>query len=49
MSGRRAGPELALALRARELWAELGAAVPGPAFRAAGSLTLATDEAELAC
>ena len=47
VSGRRAGPELALALRARELWAELGAAVPGLHFRAAGSLTLATDEAEL--
>ena len=47
VSGRRPGPELALALRARELWAELGAAVPGLHFRAAGSLTLAADEAEL--
>ena len=47
MSGRRAGAELALALRARELWASLGAAVPGLHFRPAGSLTLATDDAEL--
>ena len=48
VSGRRAGPELALALRARELWSELGAAVPGLGFRAAGSLTLAAEDAELA-
>ena len=47
VSGRRAGAELALALRARELWAELGAAVPGLCFRPAGSLALATDDAEL--
>jgi FAD dependent oxidoreductase TIGR03364 len=47
VSGRRAGAELALALRARELWASLGAAVPGLHFRPAGSLTLATDDAEL--
>jgi FAD dependent oxidoreductase TIGR03364 len=47
VSGRRPGAELALALRARELWAELGTAVPGLHFRAAGSLTLATDDAEL--
>src|SRR3984885_10458921 len=47
VSGRRAGPELALALRARELWQELGAAVPGLGFRAAGALTLAADDAEL--
>src|SRR5580693_4904845 len=47
VSGRRAGAELALALRARELWAELGAAVDGLCFRPAGSLTLATDDAEL--
>jgi FAD dependent oxidoreductase TIGR03364 len=48
VSGRRAGPELGLALRARELWAELGARVPGLGFRAAGSLTLAAGDAELA-
>jgi FAD dependent oxidoreductase TIGR03364 len=47
VSGRRAGPELALALRARELWEELGAQVPGLGFRPAGSLTLATEDAEL--
>jgi FAD dependent oxidoreductase TIGR03364 len=47
VSGRRAGAELALALRARELWAELGAAVPGLHFRPAGSLTVAADDAEL--
>jgi FAD dependent oxidoreductase TIGR03364 len=47
VSGRRAGPELALALRARELWRELGAQVPGLGFRAAGSLTLATEDTEL--
>ncbi len=47
VSGRRAGPELALALRARELWQELGGEVPGLGFRAAGSLTLATEDTEL--
>jgi FAD dependent oxidoreductase TIGR03364 len=47
VSGRRAGPELELALRARQLWEELGAAVPGLGFRAAGSLTIAADEVEL--
>jgi len=47
VSGRRAGPELALALRARELWEEIAASAPGTGFRAAGSLTLATREAEL--
>ena len=48
VSGRKAGPELSLALRARELWAELGDQVPGLGFRAAGSLTLATEDTELA-
>ena len=47
VSGRKGGPELSLALRARELWAELGALVPGIGFRAAGSLTLASADAEL--
>jgi FAD dependent oxidoreductase TIGR03364 len=47
VSGRKAGPELSLALRARELWSGLGARVPGLGFRAAGSLTLATSDAEL--
>src|ERR1700678_1898964 len=48
VSGRRAGAELALALRARELWAEIAEGAPGAGFRPAGSLTIATSEAELA-
>jgi FAD dependent oxidoreductase TIGR03364 len=48
VSGRRAGPELALALRARELWEQIAADAPGTGFRPAGSLTLACDETELA-
>jgi FAD dependent oxidoreductase TIGR03364 len=48
ISGRAPGPELALAQRARTLWQELGELVPAAGFRAAGSLTLATDDAELA-
>ena len=47
VSGRKSGPELALALRARQLWEEISADVPGTGFRPAGSLTLATTEAEL--
>ena len=47
VSGRKAGPELSLALRARELWEELAGQVPGLGFRAAGSLTLAVDDVEL--
>jgi FAD dependent oxidoreductase TIGR03364 len=46
VSGRKPGPELSLALRARELWEDLGAQVPGLGFRAAGSLTLAAEDAE---
>ena len=47
VSGRRAGPELALALRARELWEEIAASAPGTGFRPAGSLTVAASDAEL--
>ena len=47
VSGRRAGDELALALRARALWEELGGEVPGVGFRANGSLTIAQTDAEL--
>jgi FAD dependent oxidoreductase TIGR03364 len=47
VSGRKAGPELALALRARQLWEEISADVPGTGFRPSGSLTVATTEAEL--
>src|ERR1700722_18669688 len=48
VSGRRAGAELGLALRARALWAEIAELAPGTGFRPAGSLTLATSAAELA-
>jgi FAD dependent oxidoreductase len=47
VSGRRPGAELALALRARELWEEIAAGAPGTGFRPAGSVTLAASEAEL--
>ena len=47
ISGRAPGPELALARRARHLWAELAADVPGTGFRPHGSLTVALDDAEL--
>ncbi len=47
VSGRAPGPELALALRSRELWERVAASVPELGFRAHGSLTLAADEAEL--
>ena len=39
VSGRAGGPELDLALRARLLWADLAAEVPGVGFRPHGSLT----------
>ncbi|MGW4272541.1 TIGR03364 family FAD-dependent oxidoreductase [Streptomyces seoulensis] len=39
VSGRAAGAELETALRARELWEEIGARVPALGFRANGSLT----------
>lgn len=48
VSGRAPGQELALAQRARTLWAELAETIPGTGFRPHGSLTLAADEAELA-
>jgi FAD dependent oxidoreductase TIGR03364 len=47
VSGRAAGPELELAIRARELWEELAADVPATGFRPHGSLTLAASDAEL--
>lgn len=47
VSGRAAGAELALALRARELWEQVGADCPGSGFRPAGSLTVATDQRSL--
>jgi FAD dependent oxidoreductase TIGR03364 len=48
ISGRAPGAELELALRARELWDEVGAAVPGVSLRANGSLTIARSDAEAA-
>jgi FAD dependent oxidoreductase TIGR03364 len=48
VSGRAPGSELALALRARELWERLAAVVPGTGFRGPGSLTLASDDTEAA-
>lgn len=48
VGGRAAGPELATALRARELWERIGAEVPGVGFRANGSLTVVRTDAELA-
>src|SRR5580693_1458530 len=47
VSGRRAGAELDLAIRARELWAEIGGLVPGAGFRPDGSMTLASTGTEL--
>ena len=47
VSGRAAGAELALALRARVLWEEIARTVPAIGFRANGSLTLINGEAEL--
>ncbi|HTW98703.1 MAG TPA: FAD-binding oxidoreductase, partial [Acidimicrobiales bacterium] len=48
VSGRSTGPELDLALRARELWGEIGAQCPGTGFRPTGSLTCARRPDELA-
>jgi FAD dependent oxidoreductase TIGR03364 len=47
VSGRRAGAELAFALRSRRLWEELAGDIPALGFRANGSLTLVQDEVEL--
>ena len=47
VSGRASGPELAEALRARELWDELATDFKTLKFRANGSLTIARNEAEV--
>ncbi len=47
VSGRAVGRELTLALRARELWQEVALGVPEVGFRANGSITLITNDAEL--
>ena len=44
----RAPYELDTALRGRELWEELGSAIPGIGFRPAGSLTLLRTPGEVA-
>jgi FAD dependent oxidoreductase TIGR03364 len=46
VSGRAAGPELDLALDARQRWEKIAAEVPGTGFRAIGSLTIARSDAE---
>jgi FAD dependent oxidoreductase TIGR03364 len=46
VSGRAVGRELNLALRARELWADVARDVPAVGFRANGSITLLNDERE---
>ncbi len=48
VGGRAGGPELELALRARELWEVVANKVPEIGFRPAGSLTVATNDRELA-
>ncbi|NGO77238.1 TIGR03364 family FAD-dependent oxidoreductase [Streptomyces sp. YC504] len=48
VSGRAGGEELDTALRARELWEELGGRVPALGFRANGSLTPVRNDLELA-
>ncbi|MGY1582842.1 TIGR03364 family FAD-dependent oxidoreductase [Streptomyces sp. MN13] len=48
VSGRAGGEELETALRARELWEEIGARVPALGFRANGSLTPVRGDLELA-
>ncbi|MGW3203201.1 TIGR03364 family FAD-dependent oxidoreductase [Streptomyces sp. NPDC001135] len=48
VSGRAGGEELETALRARELWEDIGARVPALGFRANGSLTPVRGPLELA-
>ena len=47
VSGRAVGEELTLALRARELWAQVAADAPGVGFRPDGSITVAQLPEEL--
>jgi FAD dependent oxidoreductase TIGR03364 len=47
VSGRAPGPELDLAVRARELWEQLAAHSPAVGFRPDGSLTVARHRSEL--
>jgi FAD dependent oxidoreductase TIGR03364 len=48
VSGRAPGPELELALRARELWEQIARQTPDVGFRPDGSLTMAGDDSEVA-
>src|SRR4051794_5913722 len=48
VSGRAEGDELAVALRARELWEHLGRRAPGVGFRPDGSMTIAQRPEEVA-
>ena len=48
VSGRAVGPELDLALRARQLWADVAADAPGVGFRPDGSMTVAQHPEEVA-
>lgn len=48
ISGRAQGEELNAALRARQVWSEVGDTVEGVGFRANGSVTIATGPAEAA-
>jgi FAD dependent oxidoreductase TIGR03364 len=48
VSGRAAGPELELALRARALWGQIADQAPEIGFRPDGSVTVATHPSELA-
>jgi FAD dependent oxidoreductase TIGR03364 len=48
VSGRAVGPELELALMARERWEQIAALVPAVGFRPDGSLTVAQHPGELA-
>jgi FAD dependent oxidoreductase TIGR03364 len=47
VSGRAAGPELDLAIRARQLWGAIAGHSPGIGFRPDGSLTVAATDTEL--
>ncbi len=48
VSGRKSGPELQAAVRARQLWDEIHTTIPEMLFRANGSLTLAINKEEIA-
>lgn len=47
VTGRAPGPEMDLVLRARAMWEEIAAEVPGVGFRPVGALTALYDDAEV--